>query len=62
MFESSGLGEKIKELRRDKGWTQEKLACNLGVSLSTVQRWEEGRGKPSKLAWRILKKLLEEKE
>ena len=56
------LREKVKALRKKKGWAQEDLAQAIDVSLSTVQRWEEGRGKPSKLAWRILKKLLEEKE
>ena len=35
------LGEKVKELRRKKGWAQEDLARQMDVSLSTVQRWEK---------------------
>lgn len=32
------LKEKVKELRRRKGWAQEDLAREISVSLSTVQR------------------------
>ncbi len=34
------LREKVKELRRKRGWAQEDLAREISVSLSTVQRWE----------------------
>ncbi|UCG15022.1 MAG: helix-turn-helix transcriptional regulator [Deltaproteobacteria bacterium] len=44
------LHEKIRYLRKVKGWTQEQLARNLGLSLNTVQRWEMGKNKPSPLA------------
>ena len=54
------LSEKVKELRRRKGWAQEDLARGIGVSLSTVQRWEKKGGQPSRLARRELKKLLQE--
>ncbi len=40
----------IKELRRQLGISQEDLARSLGVSLATVNRWENGQSKPSKLA------------
>ncbi len=40
----------IKEVRRQLGLSQEDLARNLGVSLATVNRWENGISKPSKLA------------
>ena len=32
------IKEKVKELRKTKGWSQEALARELGVSLSPVQR------------------------
>ena len=51
------LQEKIKQLRQQKGWTQEETARNIGVSLSTVQRWEKQGGKPTRLARRELEKL-----
>jgi putative transcriptional regulator len=40
----------IKEVRRQLGLSQEDLARRLGVSLATVNRWENGLSKPSKLA------------
>ncbi len=54
------LKEKVRELRRKKGWTQEDLAQVISVSLSTVQRWEKRGGKPTRLARRELGKLFRE--
>ncbi|MBA7473600.1 hypothetical protein ES707_08941 [subsurface metagenome] len=54
------LRERVKELRRRKGWTQEDSAREIGVSLSTVQRWERQGGKPTRLARRALKRLFQE--
>lgn len=54
------LNEKVRELRRGKGWSQEDLARELDVSLSTVQRWEKQGGKPTRLARRELAKLFQE--
>lgn len=54
------LKEKVKELRKKKGWTQEDLAREIGVSLSTVQRWERQGGKPTRLARRELQRFLQE--
>lgn len=41
---------KLKEVRRKLGLTQEALAHRLGVSFTSVNRWENGQTKPSKLA------------
>ncbi len=54
------LKEKIKALRRVKGWSQEDLARKINVSLSTVQRWEKKGGTPTRLARRQLKKVFRE--
>lgn len=51
----------IKEIRERLGLTQEALAHVLGVSFQTINRWERGLFKPSKLALDKLKQL-EEKE
>lgn len=51
------LKEKVKELRKRKGWAQEDLAREISVSLSTVQRWEKKGGEPTRLARRELKRL-----
>lgn len=54
------LREKVKGLRKRKGWSQEDLAREVGVSLSTVQRWEKKGGNPTYLARRELRKLFHE--
>ena len=54
------LKEKVKELRQKKGWVQEDFAREIGVSLSTVQRWEKQGGKPTRLARRELTRLFQE--
>jgi transcriptional regulator with XRE-family HTH domain len=51
------LGSKLKELRAKQGWSQEDLAREVGVSLSTVQRWESKGAKPYRLALRELERL-----
>jgi len=40
----------VKEVRRQLAISQEDLARQLGVSYATVNRWENGQSKPSKLA------------
>ena len=54
------LRQKVKELRKRRGWSQEDMAREIGVSLSTVQRWERQGGKPTRLARRELKRLFNE--
>lgn len=39
--------EKLQELRRQKGITQEELAADLFVSRTAVSKWESGRGYPN---------------
>lgn len=39
--------EKLQELRRKKGLTQEELAQALYVSRTAVSKWESGRGYPN---------------
>ena len=56
------LNERVKALREKKGWAQEDLAREIGVSLSTVQRWEKQRTKPIRLARKELARLFQEAE
>ena len=44
--------ETVKEVRRQLALSQEELAHALGVSFATVNRWENGKTIPSKLAQR----------
>ena len=40
------IGAFLKELRKEKGFTQEQLAETLNVSRRTVSRWETGNNMP----------------
>ncbi|ACZ61426.1 helix-turn-helix domain-containing protein [Dehalococcoides mccartyi] len=40
----------LKKIREQLTLSQEDLARQLGVSYATVNRWENGQSKPSKLA------------
>lgn len=41
------LGEKLQQLRKSRGMTQEELAEALFVSRTAISKWESGRGYPS---------------
>ena len=40
------VGAFLKDLRKEKGITQEQLAEKLGVSGRTISRWETGNNMP----------------
>ncbi|MEE1012605.1 MAG: helix-turn-helix transcriptional regulator, partial [Acutalibacteraceae bacterium] len=41
------FNEKLQELRKQKGFTQEELAQALYVSRTAISKWESGRGYPN---------------
>jgi superfamily II DNA or RNA helicase/DNA-binding XRE family transcriptional regulator len=49
--------DQIKQLRSRLGLTQVELAERLGVSFPTVNRWENGKSRPSQLPWTRLLEL-----
>jgi putative transcriptional regulator len=48
MFDQAS--EFVRSLRRELKMTQEEFAHELGITVGTVNRWEKGRFRPSKLA------------
>ena len=50
------LNENIKNLRKNKGYTQEELANKLNVVRQTISKWEKGYSVPDA---EMLKKLAE---
>ena len=49
--------QSIRDLRSRLGMTQEEFAHAIAVTVSTVNRWENGHANPSKLAWRAIQGL-----
>lgn len=53
------FSEKVKAVRNQLQITQEELAHKLGVSFATVNRWESGSYKPSKMGQRVFDEFIE---
>ena len=51
------FNEKLQELRKQKGFTQEELAERLFVSRTAVSKWESGRGYPNIDSLKAISKL-----
>ena len=60
MNEQEDLAALVRELRSRLGLTQEKFAAKLGVTFPTINRWENGKAKPSPLAMQQIAELLRE--
>ncbi len=41
------LGERIRELRKERGWSQGELGTSIGADAQQVSRYENGRITPS---------------
>lgn len=53
-YRSGNIGNKIKCLRELHGLSQKSLAEMLGISLSTLTKWENGLRRPSGAAAKLL--------
>jgi transcriptional regulator with XRE-family HTH domain len=51
------FNEKLQELRKKKGLTQDELASSLYVSRTAISKWESGRGYPSIESLKIMAKF-----
>lgn len=60
MNAQADISRLVRELRERTGLTQEKFAAKLGVTYPTINRWENGRAKPSPLAIQQIKDLLQD--
>ena len=52
----------IRQLRQERGWSQQGLADRLGVNRTTVVRWEAGEVKAIAALMSLLEDVLEVKE
>ncbi|MGF1934131.1 MAG: helix-turn-helix domain-containing protein [Nostoc sp. ChiQUE02] len=53
------ISDLIRELRQQLDLSQEKFASKLGVSLRTINRWENGSTVPSQMALKLIEEMLE---
>jgi len=51
------ISKMIRKVRSALGLTQEQFAARVGVTVSTVNRWENDKGKPCPLAMRQIERL-----
>jgi len=49
--------DRIRELRLSLNLTQENFAHEIGVTFATVNRWENGRTTPNKVAQKVLHQM-----
>ena len=54
------IAKLVRSIRKNNGWTQERLAQEMGVSFSTVSSWERGKRKPLPFFLKRLQELLEQ--
>ena len=52
------IGKLIREIRLETRLTQEQFAAEFGVTYSSMNRWENGRSKPSPLAMQKIEGML----
>ncbi len=48
----------VRKLRERTGLTQGKFEAKLGVNFRTINRWQNGRARPSPLAMQRIEELL----
>ncbi|WP_371641260.1 helix-turn-helix domain-containing protein [Tolypothrix sp. NIES-4075] len=60
MINQPTVGKLIRDLRLALGLTQEQFAASVAVTYSTINRWENGRSKPSPMAMKLIEQKLDE--
>ncbi len=46
MIENNTFGQRLRTLRKERGWTQSTVAQKLGIAFSTFAKYERGDIKP----------------
>lgn len=54
-MESDSFGRKVRERRDSEGWSQERLAEEVGISRNYLSQIE--RGEATNLSWQVMRKL-----
>lgn len=54
------ISDLVRELRQRLELTQEQFASELGVTFTTINRWENRHSKPSKMAMMLIEKKVRE--
>jgi len=50
----SNVGERIKNLRKAAGLSQQGLANELGISIKSIQRYEKNANEPSRYVTKLI--------
>lgn len=50
------IGRRLRELREERGWTQEQAAREINCSWRALQRWERGHAQPTWKSVQVLAK------
>ena len=56
------LGERLRHFRLENGWSKSAIAEQLGVSIPSIMRWEEGISHPNDYNLYKIDRLLAEVE
>jgi len=57
MFNQAAFGEKLKNIRKEKGLTQDEVGAKIGVSGQAVSKWEKGECLPDVYNLKLLGRL-----
>lgn len=56
------FGERLRKLRTERRWSQERLGFDLGVGKATISKWENGMAEPRLCQLLAIKQLFGDEE
>ena len=54
MIDQVSFGQRLRQCRKEKGFSQEEVAERIGVSAQAISKWEKGEGLPDLYHFQIL--------